>query len=91
MTFAAGESKTVKTFRTPSDNAFHLVLSHMAISASGSGVYNHMIGGRTVRSTEKNGGGSTNFAIFGSDVTVTIAAYVDIACDVSVSYECIRL
>lgn len=73
-----------------------LVLSYMQLSASGSGStsYNHVLAGRSVRSTPHNGGGSVNFAyvnVTGASSNMVVQAYTPMACTVQNDIVAIKL
>lgn len=78
---SANTDAEVQNFQLPPGT--WLIVSHMDLSKSGTSVYNHGIAGAyTVRSTEVNGGGSTNIAVMNltSTTTIHINIYVHIAC-----------
>lgn len=88
----AGTAKAVGTISVPSVGSKYLIISHGRVSTSGNGVYYHTIGNRTVRSPEKNGGGSINAAIVDAGTSHTVSAYSDdLTCTVYVNYYCIRI
>ena len=58
----ANSERVIKTLSLPA--GLWLIISHMGLSTgSGTSVYNHTLGGRTVRASEVNGGGSMNLVI----------------------------
>ena len=68
----------------------YLVVSYINLNKVGTGSYNHHVGGpisgtRIVRSTELNGGGSCNVAIFAGNQTVTVQVYTNTVDAVTVS------
>ena len=68
----------------------YLVVSYLVLSAAGTSSYNHHVNGsvsgtRVVRSTEVNGGGSCNVALFNGNQTITVQAYLGSANNVTVS------
>ena len=97
LTFSANKSvssktsTTIQTFSLPTGR--WLVVSYMDLSASGTGTYNHVLDGKTVRSPETNGGGSMNVRIItkASTGSVTVSGYANMACTMRSTVWAIRL
>jgi hypothetical protein len=54
-------------------------------------VYIHKLGGRTVRSSTKGGGGSINSVLVTGGNTIDVKAYVSQACTVRGSWQIVRI
>jgi len=88
----AGTPTTVHTISVPSGGTKYFVFTHMSLAKSGNNAYNHNVGGRTVRSTETNGGGSINIVLADPGQQLTVQAYSpDLSCTVYLYYCCIRI
>lgn len=88
----ANSERVIKTLSLPA--GLWLIISHMGLSTgSGTSVYNHTLGGRTVRASEVNGGGSMNLVIRQHTETtnVELKAYSHVACTVGGSIYVINL
>lgn len=86
---ASSTVTTVTTVQIP-DGAW-LLVSHMGLGDSGNGVYNHVLGFQTVRSSAASGGGSINAQLFSSAQNVDISAHVPFATTVRVSWVLIKV
>ena len=92
VSVSANSEKVIKTLSLPA--GLWLIISHMGLSTgSGTSVYNHTLGGRTVRASEVNGGGSMNLVIRQHTETtnVELKAYSHVACTVGGSIYVINL
>lgn len=72
-------------------SGYWLVLTHMVLANSGTGVFNHYLATRVTRTTESAGGGSLNFIIMQGPSSALVRAYTTIDTTVNVEYSMIRL
>ena len=86
---ASSTITTVTTVQIPDGE--WLLISYMDLGDSGNGVYNHVLGLQTVRSTAANGGGSINAMLLSSAQNVNISTYVPFATTARVSWMLIKV
>lgn len=92
LNFLSGSgSKTVAattqtTLETLTFNGVWVLVSVMGLNKSGNSAYNHIVGSRTVRTVETNGGGSMN-AVLVNSTSVGIGVYHNISGGCTVNYS----
>lgn len=81
----------IKTISIPDGQ--WLVFSNMFLSVSGNDTYGHSLGNMTVRTSEKNGGGSVNARVVTGPTTLGLQCYHNISngCTVKVYWYAIKL
>lgn len=88
----ASTATELTTITLPEDGVW-LLITYMALSKSGSSVYNHVLGNRTVRSPEKNGGGSINVLAVNGNVGYPLKVYHEISggCNITYGYQAFKI
>lgn len=88
----AATSTELTTITLPEDGVWVLI-TYMFLSKSGNSTYNHVLGNRTVRSPEKNGGGSINVLAVNGNVGYPLKVYHEISggCNVTYGYQAFKI
>lgn len=98
-TMSGTASKTIAVHTTATVTSVDLpegkwiICSHMKLGASGTSVYNHIVGSQIVRTSEANGGGSMNMRLINGPSTQNIQVYHNLTngCTVDVTWFAVKL